>query len=97
LPPLLTVMGEAITLQNTPDIPPEAYVLTITPAQITIAASADNGVFNAAMTLLSLRETYAGDLPCGTLTDAPRFAWRGNTLIAQDISSPCPLFCACLT
>jgi hexosaminidase len=80
LPPLLTPTGEPITIQNTPDLPPEAYVLTITPTHITIAASADHGIFNAAMTLLSLRETYAGNLPCGTITDTPRFAWRGQHL-----------------
>lgn len=80
LAPLLAPSGEPITLQNSPDLPPDAYVLSITPAQITIAASADNGIFNAAMTLLSLRETYVGNLPCGTITDAPRFAWRGQHL-----------------
>jgi hexosaminidase len=67
-------------LVDTPDIPPEAYVLTITPKAIQIGASGRNGVFNAAMTLISLRETYAGEIPCGSMTDTPRFDWRGQHL-----------------
>ncbi len=59
---------------------PGAYVLTLATSGVTVAAVDDFGLFSAAITLLNLRETYAGSLPCGTITDAPRFGWRGQHL-----------------
>ena len=38
------------------------------------------GLHYAGVTLLTLRETCGGKLPCGTITDGPRFGWRGQHL-----------------
>jgi len=38
------------------------------------------GLHYAGVTLLTLRETCGGKLPCGVLTDTPRFGWRGQHL-----------------
>lgn len=72
--------GLGLTIQNDPAIPTEGYVLTIAPAGVTVTVSVDSGLFRAGVTLLTLRETHQGDLPCGTITDAPRFGWRGQHL-----------------
>ncbi len=78
LPPLV---GPGVTpvLTHAPDLPAESYRLTIGPDALEIAAATDHGFFNAAVTLMTLRETH-GALPCGILTDTPRFAWRGQHL-----------------
>ena len=78
LPPLIGA-GVVPTLVDNASLPAESYRLTISPGALRIEAADDHGLFNAAITLLTLRETY-GDLPCGTLTDAPRFVWRGQHL-----------------
>jgi len=79
LPPL-TGAGARLTLIAAPDLPPEAYSLTITPDGVQLRTSGEAGRFYAAITLLSLRETHQGYLPCGTLSDEPRFGWRGQHL-----------------
>ncbi len=63
-----------------PALPAEGYVLTIMPAGLTITAGGAAGAHYAAITLLTLREATRGQLPCGTITDAPRFGWRGQHL-----------------
>jgi hexosaminidase len=80
LAPLIAANGTPVQITHTPDMPPEAYTLTIAAMGLQIEASTDHGIFNAAITLLNLRETYDGALVCGTITDAPRFGWRGQHL-----------------
>ena len=57
-----------------------AYEITLRPEGVEVVAGGDLGLHHAAITLLNLRETYGGDLPCGTIRDAPRFGWRGQHL-----------------
>jgi hexosaminidase len=80
LPPLLTKAGMPIAIEADPTLPDDGYVLTLTPRAIALRASGPAGIFAAGVTLLNLRETYDRHLPCGTITDAPRFAWRGQHL-----------------
>ena len=80
LPPFAAPDGLAIKLIEDKALADGAYGLTIAPTGIAVTASSDSGRFSAAITLLNLRETYDGDLPCGTITDAPRFGWRGQHL-----------------
>jgi len=61
-------------------MPSEGYRLTIAPSGLTIVAGDAAGAHNAAITLLTLRETCAGRLPCGVISDCPRFGWRGQHL-----------------
>ena len=69
-----------MTLKHDATIVPEGYVLHIDATGATLSASDPSGQFYGGITLLNLIVTYAGALPCGTITDAPRFGWRGQHL-----------------
>jgi len=68
--------------------PAEGYRLEITPDSVTIDCSDDAGEFYARQTLRQLRGPAAfravpsgqSTLPCGVVTDYPRFSWRGCLL-----------------
>lgn len=62
---------------------PESYILNITPENVAIRASSDQGLFYAFQTLKQLiTETSEGDLiiPAGEIRDSPRFDYRGMHL-----------------
>ncbi len=80
LSPLTGPGGTAVTATPDPDLPPESYRLTLAPQGLTITHADSAGLHHAGITLLTLRETGAGTLPCGTLSDRPRFGWRGQHL-----------------
>ena len=77
--PLTTTVDAELTL------PPEAYLLDISPEGITITAPAEAGILMAAKTLVQVVQ-FSGNtdrgifLPAGTITDQPRFAYRGYML-----------------
>ncbi|HEX4724666.1 MAG TPA: beta-N-acetylhexosaminidase [Pseudonocardiaceae bacterium] len=65
----------------------EGYRLEIRPDGVTVRAADRSGAFYATQTLRQLlgpnafRTNYTGGtLPCGTVTDHPRFKWRGCLL-----------------
>ncbi|MDE0850544.1 beta-N-acetylhexosaminidase [Yoonia sp.] len=70
--------GAAVVIRLDPTQPTDGYILKIS-EQITLDAADAGGAFNGLISLLTLRETQNA-LPCGTITDAPRFAWRGFML-----------------
>ena len=78
--PFLTAGGLRVAIKSETDLAEDAYRLEIAPDGITAIAATDQGLFRAGVTLLTLRETHKGALPCGTITDAPRFGWRGQHL-----------------
>ncbi len=80
LDPIVADGGEPLVLTTEPDIGAEGYRLTITPSGLSVSVSGPAGLHYAAATLLTLRETCEGQLPCGTITDTPRFGWRGQHL-----------------
>ncbi|MES2145169.1 MAG: beta-N-acetylhexosaminidase [Pseudomonadota bacterium] len=80
LPPFLTASGAPVAIETDPSLPAEAYVLILEATSITLRAAGPAGIFAAGITLLNLRETYGEKLPCGTITDAPRFGYRGQHL-----------------
>lgn len=80
LAPLLAATGTPLTVGRDESLPPAAYRLTIAPSGIALHSSDETGCFHAGITLMNLRETYAGELPCGVILDAPRFGWRGQHL-----------------
>ena len=80
LAPLVSDDGLMVTPQIRTDLAQDAYHILITPTGISIAAGGAAGAHYAAITLLNLRETCGGHLPCGTITDGPRFVWRGQHL-----------------
>lgn len=69
--------GVGVTVVQS-DLPPDAYELQITPNSIALKAGDYGGRFYGGITLLHLLKS--GEIPCGTITDAPRFGWRGQHL-----------------
>ncbi len=80
LAPFLTPGGSRLEVTQAADLAPEGYRLTIAPTGLSVAIGGDAGLHYACITLLSLRETCGGHLPCGVITDSPRFGWRGQHL-----------------
>lgn len=80
LPPFLLDSGPALKLKSDPDLPVDAYKLEISTAGVTLTANSYGGRFYGGITLLTLLQTHANELPCGVISDSPRFAWRGQHL-----------------
>jgi hexosaminidase len=78
--PFLKVGATPLSIRIDPSLPNGAYAIVIGQSRVDVTCADDFGLFSAAITLLNLGETYDGALPCGTLSDAPRFGWRGQHL-----------------
>jgi hexosaminidase len=79
------LMPMTIALQVvTPDtlMPPEWYALGVMRDGIVISATTEEGLFRGTRTLIQLLEQGKGSasLPCLSITDQPRFPWRGMHL-----------------
>ena len=74
--------GKAVSVivEDSSDMDPEAYALAIRPEGIRIEAGSTHGAFHALTTLRSLALTSGEAMPCGDLSDAPRFEHRGLLL-----------------
>ena len=72
--------GLAVTILTDATLPDEGYRLTLAATGATLTAATATGLHNAAITLLSLRQTTGGQIPCGVIIDAPRFGYRGQHL-----------------
>jgi len=70
--------GAGITLQKSDKLPDEGYTLEVTPSGVTIVAGTPAGAFYGCQTLRQLRTGRT--LPCVSIHDAPRIAWRGFML-----------------
>ena len=72
-----------LSLEVNADLAPEAYTLDVTPKGIVIRASRPAGFFYALQTLRQLLPysftplASQASVPCLSITDAPRFGWRG--------------------
>ncbi|NHB78032.1 beta-N-acetylhexosaminidase [Rhodobacter sp. M37P] len=80
LAPLVGAGGRALAVSESADLPPDGYRLTIADGGLAVAVGGPAGLHYAGITLLTLRETCGGALPCGVITDRPRFGWRGQHL-----------------
>ncbi len=79
-----------LEVQPDPSLPPEGFRLTITSSGVRAAAADAAGEFHARSTLRQLlgpdafraADIHGGpwELPCGEVTDHPRFRWRGCLL-----------------
>ncbi|MBZ5857674.1 beta-N-acetylhexosaminidase [Flavihumibacter profundi] len=71
----------------------EAYKLVITPQQVQILAANEQGMLRAMFTLLQLQllQTEKTLVPCGEITDAPRFLYRGLHLDVSRNFFPIPV------
>lgn len=82
--------GNAVVFVQAPDLPAEGYRLTVTPRQINVEAADKEGFFYAVQTIRQLlpaaieSQTPAKgvkwSVPAVTVTDSPRFAYRGLLL-----------------
>ncbi|MCC6401817.1 MAG: beta-N-acetylhexosaminidase, partial [Flavobacteriales bacterium] len=65
-------------------MPPEWHRVQVTGGGITITAPSEAGLYRGSRTLVQLLEhaRTSGSLPCLTITDHPRFPWRGMHLDA---------------
>lgn len=63
-------------------MPPEWYQLDVHSNGIEVTAHSDEGLYRGSCTLIQLLEQgrSTGSLPCLTITDHPRFPWRGMHL-----------------
>jgi hexosaminidase len=77
--PFLTGDGPRLTLQDSPSMA-EGYALHIRPDGVALHAADRTGFLYGAITLMTLIRTLDGVLPCGLISDAPRFGWRGQHL-----------------
>ncbi|MGB3249697.1 MAG: family 20 glycosylhydrolase, partial [Tabrizicola sp.] len=80
LAPIVAPDGLPLSVTEDAMLGPEGYRLTIAATGVSVAVGGAAGLHHAGITLLTLRETCGGKLPCGTITDRPRFGWRGQHL-----------------
>lgn len=75
-------IGDGVSLSISDDFAgaDDGYCLDITESEIRISARSRTGAFYGAISLLNLSANYDGVIPCGRITDAPRFEWRGQQL-----------------
>ncbi|MCD2421843.1 family 20 glycosylhydrolase [Niabella pedocola] len=95
LPVKTAVSGKTIRfhIEPTADVGTEGYRLLVTPAYIEIRAGKPAGLFYAVQSLLqtlpAIRTNQVLQIPCMTITDAPRFKWRGMMLdVSRHFFSP---------
>jgi hexosaminidase len=71
-----------IRFRSTSGLGPEAYRLQVAPHRITVTASTAAGLFYGAVTLWQLLPTGAksGAIAAQTISDEPRYRWRGLML-----------------
>ncbi len=64
---------------NTSSLPEHAYRITISTSKILLEASSETGFFSASATLFLLFFSHSADrsIPCQTITDSPKYSWRG--------------------
>ncbi len=77
---LLTAPSASVSLKTNASLKAGAYTLTVTDGAITITASNQDGFFNGVESLLQLAETGNGVIKNCTITDYPRFEYRGLML-----------------
>jgi hexosaminidase len=76
--------GITLSLGGSPDLGPEGYTLAISAESVRIAAHAPAGLFHGVQSLRQVVPVAARDgrweLPGGSVTDRPRYGWRGASL-----------------
>ncbi len=80
LAPAVAASGVLLSVTQDAGLGAEGYRLTVAAEGLSVAVGGPAGLHYAGVTLLTLRETCGGMLPSGTITDMPRFGWRGQHL-----------------
>ena len=78
----LPTAGSLIVFRTEPGFAAEAYRLEVSAHRVTISATTAAGLFYGAVTLWQLLPARpgGGPIPAQTITDAPRYPWRGLML-----------------
>ncbi len=81
---LMPLRIEFALIQPDTILPDEWHMVTVKPDGIIVGATSETGLFRGSRTLVQLLEQgrATGSLPCLTITDWPRFPWRGMHLDA---------------
>lgn len=73
-----------LQLANIPEVGNEGYKLNVSPTKIVVAANTTQGIFYGLQTIMQqlppIRNNAPLTVPCMTVTDYPRFTWRGMHL-----------------
>jgi hexosaminidase len=74
--------GSLIGFRTEPGLGAEAYRLEVSPHRITVSATTPTGLFYGAVTLWQLLPARpgGGEIAAQTITDEPRYPWRGLML-----------------
>ena len=80
LGPFLSDDGLQIACEQDHTLPAESYRLEIAATGISLAHADSAGAFYGGVTLAMLIANPKGNIPYGTIYDAPRFEWRGQHL-----------------
>jgi hexosaminidase len=80
LPSFFNKDGISTALHPDPDLHNDAYRIDIRADRIIVHYGGPVGAHYAGISLLMLRSTHNRSLPCGLITDQPRFGWRGQHL-----------------
>ena len=72
-----TSSGASIAATIDPSMASGSYELTVTTSGITMTAADEQSMFYAAQSLLALVQPGIGTIPAVTISDAPRFGFRG--------------------
>jgi len=77
-----TASDSLIRFQQQQGLGPEAYRIEVAPHRITVSGSTATGLFYGAVTLWQLMPAgpKSGAIAAQTITDEPRYAWRGVML-----------------
>ncbi|MEU4157063.1 beta-N-acetylhexosaminidase [Actinoplanes sp. NPDC026670] len=81
-----TAAGPLVDARIDPDLPPEGYVVDLSPEGTALRGGSAAGLFYGRQTLAQL----GSPAPCGRIEDAPRFAWRGVLLDVARHFMPVP-------
>ena len=80
LSPLQEECGVSTSLKMDDTLPADGYRIAISEQGLEIRYGGHQGAHYAGVTLLVLRETNNGNIPCGVIEDHPSFDWRGQHL-----------------
>jgi hexosaminidase len=84
------VTNTAILIKSDSTLPIDAYNLEIKKDAVKIKANSKGGYLYALISLFKLAESYNNVIPCVSIKDAPRFAYRGTLLDVARNFRPVP-------
>ena len=82
-----------LTTEGAAELGDEAYRLEVSPHGVTIHARTAAGIYYGGQTLRQLLDAKTQQIPCVTVEDSPRYAWRGLMLdVSRHFFDPPAIF-----